>query len=86
MVKLSCQNFDRNIFNMKKVSYRTQISNILGIQFVVLLLFTNFILAQDPATSEPDAAQSTSEVAVAGGDVVKGKQLFNQNCAACHFS
>lgn len=69
---------------MKKVSYRTQISNILGIQFVVLLLFTNFILAQDPTTSEPDAAQSTSEVAVAGGDVVKGKQLFNQNCAACH--
>ena len=57
---------------MKKVTYRDQISRVLGISLVVFLLFSISIFAQDEA-----AAPSS-------GDPVKGKTLFNQNCAACH--
>lgn len=57
---------------MKKVTYRNQISRVLGISLVVFLLFSISIFAQDEA-----AAPSS-------GDPVKGKALFNQNCAACH--
>ncbi|MDH3796775.1 MAG: c-type cytochrome [Flavobacteriaceae bacterium] len=38
-------------------------------------------MAQDTA-AETEATASTEQVT--GGDPVKGKQLFNQNCAACH--
>jgi cytochrome c551/c552 len=55
---------------MKKVTYRNQISKVLGISLVVFLLFSISLFAQD-------------EVPTAG-DAVKGKALFNQNCAACH--
>jgi len=65
---------------MKKVPYRAQIPYFFGIHLVVFLLFTNLFLAQDTA---PEAGAGT-EVAATGGDVAKGKQLFNQNCAACH--
>lgn len=53
---------------MKKVTYRNQFSKILGLGLVALLSFSSLV-AQDAATA---------------GDPVKGKQLFNQNCAACH--
>ena len=55
---------------MKKVTYRNQISKVLGISLVVFLLFSISLFAQDEATT--------------AGDAVKGKALFNQNCAACH--
>ncbi len=70
---------------MKKVLNRTHISIIFGIYLVVNLLFSFTLNAQ-----EETAAQETETVAVAdegaavGGDPVKGKTLFNQNCAACH--
>ena len=57
---------------MKKVTYRNQISKVLGISLVVFLLFSISIFAQDEA------------VASSSGDPAKGKTLFNQNCAACH--
>ena len=41
---------------------------------LVFLVFTFNAMAQDNAESAPDL----------GGDPVAGKQLFNQNCAACH--
>jgi len=55
---------------MKKVTYRNQISKVLGISSVVFLLFSISLMAQDEA--------------VTAGDPVNGKALFNQNCAACH--
>ena len=55
---------------MKKVTYRNQISKVLGISLVVFLLFSISLFAQDDAPT--------------AGDAVKGKALFNQNCAACH--
>lgn len=55
---------------MKKVLYRNKISKNLGINLMVfLLLFSASLFAQEEGL---------------GGDAVKGKQLFNQNCAACH--
>jgi mono/diheme cytochrome c family protein len=55
---------------MKKVTYRNQISKVLGISSVVFLLFSISLIAQDEA--------------VTAGDPVNGKAIFNQNCAACH--
>ncbi|RAJ11255.1 c-type cytochrome [Arenibacter echinorum] len=58
---------------MKKVPYRNLISKVLGVSLVVVLLLSNSLLAQE------SAATPSGE-----GDAAKGKQLFNQNCAACH--
>ncbi len=65
---------------MKKVTYRNQISKVLGISLVVFLLSSISLFAQDEvAAVEAAATEDTS-----GGDAAKGKALFNQNCAACH--
>ena len=63
---------------MKKVLYRNQFSKVLGFSLVVLLFFSNSIIAQDEAVVEVEAVEESS------GDAVAGKALFNQNCAACH--
>lgn len=63
------KDFDRNFVNMKKVLYRHLFSKVLGLS---LLFFSVSIFAQE------EAAEAS------GGDAAKGKQLFNQNCAACH--
>lgn len=55
---------------MKKVTYRNQISKVLGLSLVVFLLSSISLFAQGEEA--------------AAGDVAKGKALFNQNCAACH--
>lgn len=57
---------------MKKVPYRNLISKVLGVSLVVALLLSNSLLAQETAAPSGE------------GDAAKGKQLFNQNCAACH--
>ncbi|WP_421810840.1 c-type cytochrome [Flagellimonas sp.] len=55
---------------MKKVLYRHLFSKILGFS---LLFFSISFYAQEEAAAD-----------AGGGDPAKGKQLFNQNCAACH--
>jgi mono/diheme cytochrome c family protein len=65
---------------MKKVTYRNQISKVLGISLVVFLLSSVSLFAQDEVAVE--AAIATEDAS--GGDATKGKSLFNQNCAACH--
>ena len=68
---------------MKKVPYRNHYSKIFGICTVVLLLFSTSLYAQDEtADQEPETTEV--EATAAGGDPANGKQLFNQNCAACH--
>ena len=70
---------------MKKVPYRDHVSKIFGICTVVLLLISTSLNAQDEtAAQEPEAAEATDAASATGGDPVNGKQLFNQNCAACH--
>lgn len=65
---------------MKKVLYRHLFSKVLGLSF---LLFSSSFYAQEEAEVATDAATEQTAGAVEG-DPVKGKQLFNQNCAACH--
>ena len=56
-------------------------------RFTFILLWCNPVLSQDETadkaeetTEETEAVEST----VPGGDPVKGKELFNSLCAACH--
>ncbi|WP_297690614.1 c-type cytochrome [uncultured Eudoraea sp.] len=72
---------------MKKVLYRHQISKLFAFTIVVYLLLSNSLFAQQE-DAEPGVEADTEVAAetadAAAGDVAKGKQLFNQNCAACH--
>lgn len=68
---------------MKKVGNHISIFRISLLSFVFLFQFSLRTYAQDavPAATEAPVA----EASVAGaGDPVKGKALFNSNCAACH--
>ncbi|KQC30022.1 c-type cytochrome [Flagellimonas eckloniae] len=63
---------------MKKVLYRHLFSKVLGLS---LLFFSTSFYAQEEAVVSEVVAEDAN---ASGGDVAKGKQLFNQNCAACH--
>ncbi len=65
---------------MKKVSGRTRITLVFSFLLLSLLTFT--VNAQDAATADETAVAETD--GAASGDAMAGKQLFNQNCAACH--
>jgi mono/diheme cytochrome c family protein len=69
---------------MKKVGNHNSISRKLYLGLGLTLIFSLNSFAQTAAPVAVPAA--TPEVAVAsqGGDPVKGKELFNANCAACH--
>jgi len=73
---------------MKKVQNRQPYPAIFGFCLVVSLLLSPTLSAQDQAAevaaTEQAAADSGAGSACGPGDPVKGKQLFNQNCAACH--
>jgi len=67
---------------MKKVGNHNSISRKLLLSLSLTLLFSLTSFAQDPAA--PAAPEAAAPAATAGGDPVKGKELFNANCAACH--
>ncbi len=83
---------------MKKVSNRHPFPAIFGFCLVVSLLISpsltaqdEAVPAQDEAAAEMPAGEAESTAAAGGeegpcgpGDPANGKQLFNQNCAACH--
>ncbi|MBF0694849.1 MAG: c-type cytochrome [Flavobacterium sp.] len=70
---------------MKKVGNHKSISRILVISLALMLNFSLTSFAQDQAAAPAEAAAPAAEAAPAGGgDAVKGKALFNQNCASCH--
>lgn len=74
---------DNYYTNMKKVGNHNSISKNLMYSLALMLTLSLNSIAQtapvaDAITAEPVAAEA------AGGDVVKGKELFNSNCAACH--
>ncbi|SFQ23695.1 quinol:cytochrome c oxidoreductase pentaheme cytochrome subunit [Flavobacterium akiainvivens] len=74
------------IYNMKKVGNHTSISRILLFCLAVSLTFSLPSFAQDAPAAAPAAAAPAAEAAApaAAGDPVKGKELFNANCASCH--
>jgi mono/diheme cytochrome c family protein len=74
---------------MKKVGNHSSISRIYSFGLALMLSFSLSSFAQETAapaaTTAPAAvAPATAPVATSGGDAVKGKELFNANCAACH--
>jgi mono/diheme cytochrome c family protein len=75
---------------MKKVGNPNSISRNLFYSLAVVLAFSLTSFAQTAAaptaataTTTP-AADPMAAPAAASGDPVKGKELFNSNCAACH--
>jgi mono/diheme cytochrome c family protein len=70
---------------MKKVGNHTSISRILMFFLALSLTFSISTFAQAvaaPAAADPMAAAAAP--AAGAGDPVKGKELFNTNCASCH--
>ena len=68
---------------MKKVGNHNSISRKLMLSLSLTLIFSLTSFAQDAAAA-PAAPEAAAPAATAGGDPVKGKELFNANCAACH--
>jgi len=68
---------------MKKVGNHNSISRKLMLSLSLTLIFSLTSFAQDAAAA-PVAPEAAAPAATAGGDPVKGKELFNANCAACH--
>ncbi len=60
----------------------------LSVALILSLSITSF--AQDAVPADPAAtaaapmATTAAPAATSGGDAVKGKEIFNANCAACH--
>lgn len=79
---------------MKKTPYRISISKVLSVSLFIFLLFSASVFAQEEVTSDEAATETANaeqaanvaevEAADIDGDPVAGKQIFNQNCAACH--
>lgn len=79
---------------MKKTPCRNRISKVLSVSLFIFLLFSSPVFAQEEvvsdeadteaANTEQAANDAEVEAADVDGDPVAGKQIFNQNCAACH--
>lgn len=70
---------------MKKMGNHSSITRKMGLSLAVLLTASLSLFAQNPAPEEAAAAPAEAAApAATGGDAVKGKELFNANCAACH--
>jgi mono/diheme cytochrome c family protein len=78
---------------MKKVGNHNSISRIYSFGLALMLTFSLSTFAQEApaagaATTAPAVAPAKADAAApaatSGGDPVKGKELFNTNCAACH--
>ncbi|MBC7606264.1 MAG: c-type cytochrome [Burkholderiales bacterium] len=66
---------------MKNVGNHNSISRVLFFSLVFVLNFSFTSIAQ---TAAPVAAIPATAPPTSAGDPVKGKELFNANCAACH--
>ena len=73
---------------MKKVGNHNSILKTLFVSLALMATFTAAINAQeapaDAAATVPAADAPAATTEAAAGDPVKGKALFNSNCAACH--
>ncbi|QCX01234.1 c-type cytochrome [Aggregatimonas sangjinii] len=69
---------------MKKVFNRHRLPKVLTVSLLVFLLFSISLNAQEPTPTEEAVAPAQEAAAGSDADPVKGKSLFNQNCAACH--
>ncbi len=70
---------------MKKVGNHNSISRKLYLSLALVLSFSIHLFAQEATSATPAApAIEAAPATTQGGDPVKGKELFNANCAACH--
>ena len=71
---------------MKKMGDHNSITRKLYLSVALMLTLSLSSLAQEaaPAATPAPAATTAAPAAATGGDVEKGKVLFNTNCAACH--
>ena len=70
---------------MKKVGNHNSISRKVIFSLVLMLGVSLTSFAQEQVAAPAEAAKAPEAMAISpGGDVAKGKELFNSNCAACH--
>ena len=70
---------------MKNVGNHNSISRSLIFSFAAMLALSVTSFAQTPAPAAPAPPPTVAAAPPAtGGDPVKGKELFNSQCAACH--
>ena len=69
---------------MKKVGNHNSISRIFIFSAAFLLAFSLSSIAQNPAPAAAADVAAAPAASTSGADPVKGKELFNTNCAACH--
>lgn len=71
---------------MKKVGNHNSISRKLYLSLALMLTLSLTSYAQEaaPAAAATPVDATATPAATSGGDPVKGKELFNTNCAACH--
>ncbi|HSN48408.1 MAG TPA: c-type cytochrome [Flavobacterium sp.] len=74
---------------MKKMGNHNSIPRKLYLSLALMLTLSLTTYSQDAAPMAPAVTATPAETTAApavtqGGDPVKGKELFNTNCAACH--
>ena len=69
---------------MKKVGNHNSITRKLFLGVALSLIFTLNSFAQEAAPDAVVADAAAVAAPASGGDAIKGKELFNANCAACH--
>jgi mono/diheme cytochrome c family protein len=74
---------------MKKMGNHNSIPRKLYLSLALMLTLSLTTYSQEaapmaPAATATPAAATATAVVTQGGDPVKGKELFNANCAACH--
>ena len=71
---------------MKKMGNHNSIPRKLYLSLALMLTLSLTSFAQDaaPAATATPAEATAAPAAAQGGDPVKGKEIFNTNCAACH--
>ncbi|MBA4277191.1 c-type cytochrome [Flavobacterium sp.] len=71
---------------MKKMGNHNSIPRKLYLSLALMLTLSLTSFAQDaaPAATATPADATAAPAAAQGGDPVKGKEIFNTNCAACH--
>lgn len=68
---------------MKKVGNPKSFSKAF-FSLALTFVFALAVNAQEPAAAPAPVADATATPTTGAGDPVKGKELFNTNCAACH--
>jgi mono/diheme cytochrome c family protein len=69
---------------MKKVGNHNSNSRKLFLSLALMLTVSLSSVAQDAVPAAAAEAPAVAPAATLGGDPVRGKELFNSNCAACH--